>query len=292
VLVVAFHSDALPFVGGAHLLVGVAGYNVARFALGPLPRRERVRNLLTSAARIAVPTVLWVSGVALLAGGYGLANVLQLNSVVGPEAFGPTWRLWFLEALLQLLVVGAALLAVPALDRAERRWPFGVALGALALGLLVRFDVVPASGGPDGIHTAPVVLFLFALGWATARAVDVPRRALVSAVALLTVPGFFGDPQREAVVLGGLLLLLWLPGVRCPGPLRRVAGVLASSSLYVYLTHWQVYPHLERDHPWLAVAASLAVGVGVWRASEAATAWRRRAGRDLQVERSPADQAV
>jgi len=286
VLVVAFHSDALPFVGGAHLLVGVAGYNLARFALGPVPRRERVRNLLTSAARIAVPTVVWVGGVALLAGGYGLANVLQVNSLLGPEAWGPSWRLWFLEALLQLLVVVAALLAVPALDRAERRWPFGVALGALALGLLVRFDLVPVSGGPDGIHTAPVVLFLFALGWATARAVDVPRRLLVSTAVLLTVPGFFGDPQREAVVLGGLLVLLWVPGVRCPGALRRVAGVLASSSLYIYLTHWQVYPHLEQDHPWLAVAASLVVGVVVWRVVEAATAWWRWSRRSSPT-RSP-----
>jgi len=286
VLVVAFHSNALPFVGGAHLLVGVAGYNLARFALGPVSRRQRVRNLLTSAARIAVPTVVWVSGVALLAGGYGLANVLQLNSLLGPQAWGPTWRLWFIEALLQLCVLGAVLLAVPSLDRVARRWPFGVALGVVGLGLLVRFGVVPVSGGPDGIHTAPVVLFLFALGWATARAVDAARRVVVSVAALLTVPGFFGDPQREAVVLGGLLLLLWLPGVRCPGPLRRVAGVLASSSLYIYLTHWQVYPHLEQDHPWLAVAASLVVGVVAWRAVEAVAAVpaqvRRGLGRDCR----------
>ena len=39
------------------------------------------------------------------------------------------------------------------------------------------------------------------------------------------------------------------------------AGVLAASSLYIYLTHWQVYPHL-RDHELLALVASLAVGIG------------------------------
>uniref|UniRef100_UPI003563E613 hypothetical protein n=1 Tax=Nocardioides sp. TaxID=35761 RepID=UPI003563E613 len=41
-------------------------------------------------------------------------------------------------------------------------------------------------------------------------------------------------------------------------------GVVAASSLFVYLTHWQVYPHLEDDYPLLATLASFAVGIGYW----------------------------
>ena len=275
VLVVCFHSNALAIVGGAHLLVGVAGFNVARFGLGPSPRRARLRGLGTSAARIAVPTVLMASGVALLTGDYGLATVLQVNVAFGPPEFGPSWQLWFVEALLQLLAVVA--LVVVGADRVERRWPFAVALGVVAVGLLSK-QVLP--GGPDGIHTAPAVLWLFGLGWAAARAPDVARRALVTAAVLATVPGSLGDGGRELVVAGGLLTLVWLRELPCPRVLRRVAGALASSSLYTYLTHWQVYPHLEVEHPWLAVLASLSVGVLTWQAVErtvaATAAWRRR----------------
>ena len=45
-------------------------------------------------------------------------------------------------------------------------------------------------------------------------------------------------------------------------PLACVAG----ASLWIYLTHWQVYPHLEVDHSFWATAASLVGGVLAWRA--------------------------
>jgi hypothetical protein len=41
----------------------------------------------------------------------------------------------------------------------------------------------------------------------------------------------------------------------------RLAAVLASASLYIYLSHWQVYPHLEDDYPVLAVGLSLVLGI-------------------------------
>ena len=276
VLVVAFHSNALSLVGGAHVLLGVAGFNLARFGLAAVPRRERLRHLGSSAVRIAVPTVVVAGAVALATGQYDLATVLQLNAVLGPQDWGPQWQLWFVEALLQLLAVVALLVAVPGLDRAERRWPFAAALVVVGAGLLVRYGVLPLERGPDGIHTGAAVLWLFGLGWAAARAGDAPRRALVSAVLLLALPGYFaGDGQRALVVAVGLLALIWVPAVPCPAVLRRLAGVLASSSLYVYLTHWQVYPHLESDHPWLGVLASLSVGIATWRAVRWVTARAR-----------------
>ena len=56
--------------------------------------------------------------------------------------------------------------------------------------------------------------------------------------------------------------------------------MLASSSLFVYLTHWQVYPALEMDHPLLATLSSLAVGVACWWLARPAL---RRLGRALRV---------
>jgi hypothetical protein len=49
-----------------------------------------------------------------------------------------------------------------------------------------------------------------------------------------------------------------------------VVVVLASSSLYVYLTHWQVYPPIEEVSPALAMVASFAVGIAVWWLARAA----------------------
>ena len=108
--------------------------------------------------------------------------------------------------------------------------------------------------------------WLFLLGWAAARADTTGRRVLVSAVALAATPGFFFDePVREALVAGGVLALTWLPTVAVPRPLVRLVRPLAAASLWIYLTHWQVYPRLRGTFPpAVGVLASLAVGVAAW----------------------------
>jgi hypothetical protein len=62
------------------------------------------------------------------------------------------------------------------------------------------------------------------------------------------------------LVLAGFALLIWLPALRCPPAATVAAGVIAEASLYIYLTHYQVYPLFD-GHPLLGVIASIIVGV-------------------------------
>ena len=267
VMIVATHANLLVAAGGAHVLLAVAGFNFGRFHLNASPRLDRVRHLAGSIVRVVVPSVLWLGAVALLSDDIGWANVLLVNGFVGPESWAePQWWYWFVEALVWTLVALAALLAVSRVDRLERRWPFWLPMGLAVAGLLTRYDVVELAGG-DEIHRASVVFWLFALGWATVKATRPAQRALVSAVLVATVPGFFGEPVREGLVVVGMLLLVWLPAVRVPAVVARVAGVLASASLYIYLAHWQIYPHLEHRFPLAATLLSLLGGIAFWRLS-------------------------
>lgn len=260
-LIVGSHSDLWTLVGGAHVLLGIAGFNVARFAVTDAPDTSPTVRLLRSARRVVLPSVAWIAVVALLTERYELINVLLLNGVLGPDTWGPTWHYWFLEVLVLLLLACALLLAVPAVRRAERRWPWGFALVLLGAGVASRFFPGWLPTGPDRMHTAHVVFWLFALGWAAARAHTPARRLLLSAVLLLTVPGFFGDGAREAIVLGGLLVLLWVSTIRVPAVVAGAASALAAASLHIYITHWMVYPPLELWSPLAATLASVAVGL-------------------------------
>ena len=114
------------------------------------------------------------------------------------------------------------------------------------------------------IYTAPIIFWLFGLGWAAAKATTTGRRLAVSTLALITVPGFFQNPSRDALVLVGIALLVWVPTVRVPAWAARPLWALASASLYIYLTHWQVYPHLSAHSRAAALVASLAAGIGCW----------------------------
>ena len=79
-------------------------------------------------------------------------------------------------------------------------------------------------------------------------------------VLIISLHGHFGDSHREALVLAGFALLIWLTVLRCPPAATVVAGLIAEASLYIYLTHYQVYP-LFGGRPLLGVGASVAVGV-------------------------------
>ena len=274
VLIVSTHVGLLNWQGAAHVLMAVAGFNFARFQLSG-ERVPRLRRQLASLARIVVPSMAFIAVAYLITDNYAPANILLLNAILGPEAVTTQWHFWFIEILVYLIVGMTAPLAVPWVDRAERRFPLLLPLAVTGAGLLTRYELV----NPGVPHTAPA-LWLFALGWSIARTRTVAQRCVVSAIAVLTVPGFFENATREGTLLAGILLLIWVPSRPVPKGLRRLTVVLASASLYAYLVHWLVYPPLAEISPALAVAASLAAGAAYWalclRVHSAATRWRTR----------------
>ncbi|HEU5108141.1 MAG TPA: acyltransferase family protein, partial [Micromonosporaceae bacterium] len=259
-LVVGTHGGLFNVSGGAHLLLGLAGYNFARFHLTDVARRDRIRHVWASVGRILVPTLAWITAVMLLLDDYGVINIALLHGILGPREGGDGWHFWFIETLVYLFVGAALLLMIPAVDRLERRAPYAVPMAAVAAGLITRYDVfdlLPRYHLPSAAR----VFWIFALGWAAAKATTRWRRLLVTGAILLTIPGYFDRPQREAVIMAGLVLLVWVPSLPSLGWVNRAAGVLAAGSLYIYLTHWQVYPLLDHHDELLATAASLAVGL-------------------------------
>ena len=269
VLIVGSHIGMLYAYGGAHVLMAVAGYNFARFRLTSSPPGERLAAQLRAVARIALPAMVWVAAVMLLLDEYELRHLFLVNALVKDELWG---NLWFIELLVYINIAMAALLALPVLDRAERRWPFAVSLAVLAVGLLFRYDVVDLA-----IPYTKPVLWLFAIGWAASRAQRGWQRWLVVGITLVSVPGYFDGWERNAIILVGVLLLVGVPRVPVPAGLARIGGVLAGASLYIYLVHWEVWPMFEGWYGVPSLVASLAVGVALWLAVPRITALLTRA---------------
>ncbi|MGW7436727.1 AMP-binding protein [Streptomyces sp. NPDC054849] len=259
--IVGSHIHVFGIKGGAHILLAVAGYNFARFHLTAAKRRVRLRRIWTAIARITLPSMAWIGLILLLNDDYTLANLFLLDSVFGPEDLKTGMQFWFIEALVYILIAAVAILGLPVVDRAERRFPYTLPLALAGLGLLTRYDLV---GLPhrEQIPDAITVFWLFALGWAAAKATTVRQRLLVTAAALATVPGFFpGDPGREAIIMAGFALLVWVPTIPSRERLNQLAGLLATSSLYIYLTHWQIFPLIDGFSRHLAFFASLVFGI-------------------------------
>ncbi|OBK73328.1 AMP-binding protein [Mycobacterium sp. 1164985.4] len=282
VLIVGSHAELFELWGGAHLLLGIAGYNFGRFCLTPVPRAKRVRHLRNTIGWIAVPSVLWVTIALLWTRDYTWSNLLLANKFLGPHDSMTAGRLWFVEVLVWTLVALALLFWIPAMDRAERRRPFTVAVAFLVFGLALRYDVLGLDMGREAWFTM-LAFWFFALGWAASKATSTLQRALLTVVLAVALLGYFDTTLRGLVVFGGLALVIWLPTIRCPALLTVAAGVLAEASLYTYLVHYQVYSWFP-GHPGVGVIASLAVGILITYLVTVARRWLRvRRGQSATV---------
>ena len=261
VLVVGSHIGTFDVRGGAHLLLGVAGYSFARFHLGTAGRIDRVRAMLAAAGRLALLCLMWLVPLVLLSDEYG-SSVLLVNNLLGPDTDSPEWRYWFVEALLYVSVGAAAVLAVPAVDRWQRRFPFGLPAGFMGAGALAAV-LTTADSGPASMYTPVAVAWLFCAGWALAAATRTHQQVVVIAAVAATAMLFFNRPDRTAVVVAGLALVAFVAHVRLPRRLAGPVNALAAASLAVYLSHYQVYPLLPAA-PWAGLALSLVVGVMLW----------------------------
>jgi hypothetical protein len=258
-LIVGSHAGLFELWGGAHVLLGIAGYNFGRFCLTSLPRAHRVRHLSNTVAWIAGPSIAWIALALLITNDYAPTNLLLANKFLGPHHSMTAGRLWFIEVLVWILVALAALCLLPFTDRLERRRPFAFAVGFVALGLALRYDILRLHLGHDAWFTV-LSFWFFAAGWAAAKASTALQRAAVTVVVIVGLHDYFDRTERELLVLAGFVLLIWLPALRCPPVAAVVAGAIAEASLYIYLTHYQVYP-LFGAHRLLGALASVAVGV-------------------------------
>lgn len=264
--VVCTHMGLYRFPGGAHLLLAVVGYNFARFQLASESGRARLRAGLRTAARVAIPTSVWVGSNMLIAGGYSFGAIALVNNYTGSSYRREgRWQYWFFEVFVQLLLVTSVLMAVPVVRGFERRLPFVFPLLLLAPLLMFRFRWWELGDHYNYLFRTHTVAWFFVLGWATQRADRVWKRVLLSALAIGVVPDFFGRSQREVFIVVGLIALAWLPVIPVPRILVRPISALASASMWIFLVHWQVFPPLDellkRE---VAFVLTIAIGVAVW----------------------------
>ncbi|GGU38892.1 non-ribosomal peptide synthetase [Lentzea flava] len=264
-LIVGSHVGFFKLLGGAHLLLVVAGWNLARFLLPARPR-----HILRAAALIAVPTSLWLGYRVAVTDDVTLDNVLLVNNFTRVGAAG----YWFVEVLVHVLLLCALVFAVPAVRRFEQRHGYAFALALLGLTLALRLTV-EGDFFARNMTTLGAAWFI-ALGWLAQRSPAVWQKCLVVAVVVAMVPGRMEDLSREIVIIAGLILLLSLSRVPVPRGLLTPLSLLAGASLAIYLTHYAVFPPLQPQVPAAVVwAVCIAVGCAVWFAiTRAVTAAR------------------
>ncbi|MBM3663236.1 MAG: AMP-binding protein [Actinobacteria bacterium] len=264
--VVAFHLQLLDYPGGAHVLLVLAGFNLARFVIPIDDDRLRLTSGLRTAARIAVVVAVWVAINAAFVGSHSIWTALLVNNILGSsERADGRWQYWFFEVFVQLTVVVTIVLAVPAIRRWERRWQWWFPFVVMCPLLVMRFGS-PTFGEPENyLFQTRSIAWLFVLGWLIAQSRERWQRVVVTVVAVMSIPGFFNVIRRDVLVLAGVLILVWVVDLPVPRWAWRAVAAIAASSAWIYLVHWQVWPHAEARLPLLlAYVVTLGSGIAVW----------------------------
>ena len=265
-LIVSTHMRLWWFPGGAHVLLAIVGYNFSRFQLPLVRARDRLRAGWRAIVRVGAPTAAFTVISMALVGKYGWPTAALVNNLVGPRHHvNGRWHYWFVEVFVHLILVMTVLLAIPPLRRVERRRPYLFALGIFAALLLFRYRVVEL-GEPNNLRFTTVgTAWFFALGWLAHCSTTSKLRMLTTVLCATTVPGFFGRPEREWFIVAGIVALLWIRHVPMPVAGGRLVSLIAASSLWILITHFRVWPVMERNLPLgAAFVATLAVGAGAW----------------------------
>ncbi len=273
--IMAQHFELLNVLGGAHVLLAAAGFNFSRFTLGTISRWDSARPIMPILARIMIPTTVWVLLVSLLKGSLDW-SVVTYVSHLDPESSG---GYWFIEVLVQILVVAGLVFSISRVRAVQRVSPYLFAVGAMTLALFMRYGIEAIWSTDDlGFKVLHMSLWLFTIGWVAEQSRMWWQRLALTLITLLTVPGFFDSTSRTLVILAGVVALIWLPTVLVPAPLHRVLGAIGGASLYLYLVHFQVNTALGVEKPVLKMLVALAfgiVGAAVWSRIFQAVARRR-----------------
>ncbi|MBA4011945.1 MAG: AMP-dependent synthetase [Phenylobacterium sp.] len=283
--VVISHASAWPVGGSAHVLLLLSGYNLSRYQGSRLNDGGGRSMLASFFQRIIAPYYAILCLYLISEKSFDVPSLLLVSNVFG--RFGSFLEpYWFLEVLLQCMVILALLFAIGPVRRfaVRKPWEFGLALlaGALACRVIASL-ILPHEYLLE--RTPDSVFYLLAFGWCLHRATTTTRKLMLTVaclgIAALQAAGppeiweHFGYPSNVTHAIwfaGAACLIMWAPRIFLPNVLHGLIGLIAAASFYIYLTHGvpvHAFLHVAHIHnvP-LILAVSLVLGVAAYKVSE------------------------
>ncbi|MBX3154817.1 MAG: AMP-binding protein [Deltaproteobacteria bacterium] len=281
VAVVVGHFELPNLAGSVIALFVVSGMSFGRYLAPQITQADGVAPVVRLFAKIAIPTVLYSLIVNTAMRLPKLPGLLLSNNLVSDDSRVSGIGFWYIDVLLQCFVVLALLLSIPRVRRAIAGDPFQLLVGAT-----LAFTAVSVAAPYlwDTTHLADRVpqryLGAVFLGWTLIHATTRPRKLVVLALAALAFADFaWKSDDYLFFPFVATAFLLACRRVSLPLLVGRVITVIASASLFIYLTDHQVELVLLKvgiPHGALMVALAVVAGIVVWKVWELAVALTKR----------------
>lgn len=286
VTIVAGHFTPLNVGGATFLLLVIVGFNFARFQLSNVLETGSVTPILVSALRLGVPLFLMVAALEIRHQELELMSLALLGN--WEDQATQQMDFWFIALVVQVLVITAAIMAVPAI-RAWARSNSQAFAHVLLIVAVATALLVPLLWSTEHLYNRVphMLMWLFALGWIVHQATSPAQKVIAVALAValpLLVWGTEGLPfwvaNGPAWVSAGCIALLFTTKVPVPRVVSKLVYWVGGASMFIYIVHWSARGIWNRivpgDHPLVDVLVGIAAGVVAWWIWEAVTRYLLR----------------
>ena len=273
ICIVALHLDTFVYSenwGAAYFLFMLCGYSVMRFQWPEISRTGNVGTIFGTIVRVAIPTFLVVVAMQLWARTFEPKPPLLISNWFDPEQYHVAYY-YFAEIYMQLLLVVAGLLAIPKVREAFRNRPMTSSIALMAFAIVLSWQVEKVWDTNYLYHRTPIwYLWTVGAGMLIASVRDLRGRILAMAVVTAAVVQHHGLTSASAYISGGVAFLLFLPEISVPSFVKIIIAEIAASSMFMYLSHYQVKSLVIRlfhgPMPWLSLFAAIGFGIVFARA--------------------------
>lgn len=266
--IVALHTNAFVYSsnwGAAYFLVMLAGYSVARWQLPEIIRTGNVKTLLRTIRYVAIPTILMVAVLQVVTRRFEVTPLLLVSNFLDPSVL-KGFLFYFMEFYIQLLLLVALLFSFARVREWFRVRPMVSALGLLAAVVLVDRTLELIWNTDYNYHRVPWhYAWAFSLGMVLASAHDLKTRCLAMALSIVAAWSVWGFTSAAFYVSGGCAMVLFVRYVVVPAPVKLVVAEIASASMFIYLSHYQMISVMLKvfgqARPWLSLISATLVGI-------------------------------
>lgn len=271
--IVSGHFGFVGLAGGAFYLILLSGYNFVKFTLPKSNLNLTFTHIVFFKMyfgfllRIITPVLLYTATIYILLGKNYIAGFLLISNFYGP-GYGEGLTFWFIEVLFQIYLLFYVISLTNLFYNWLGRAPFiGFLVGFILLfciSVLCRIFWNTSAWLDRFPH---LMIYMFFLGALIASTKNYKQKLIASTCAIFVALEFyvFEFNSKTSFLIVGALITIWARTISVPVFLYKSIYLVAISSLFIYLCHFQAKSLLEKIPidwpPFVTVSFAILVGV-------------------------------
>jgi|GEM_PF-3169576 len=268
ILVVLDHFKLLSISGSTDALFMVAGCSFGTYQLNTICQNNTVTPILKTVGKIFVPVFLYILLLQQVFSEFHWESAFLISNFISPY-FDHALTYWFIEILVQIYLILALIFMIKPIRKLALNKPYLFGLAALIISIILGI-VINHYWDTDYLYNRVphMKLWIFFLGVTMVLADNYKKKLfLILFPAAFCFLGYF-----QIFALISMVFVLFIKRVSLPTVLAYCTNIIAASSLFIYLTHFQFHSlvkhALSQVNNEIGAIAAIIGGCIIWKVWE------------------------